>query len=36
MTIVDVFGDYAKSPFDPLSSPATILVAQREKNNKAA
>jgi len=36
MTIVDVFGDYDKSPFDPLSSPATILVAQKEKKNKAA
>ena len=29
MTIVDVFGDYEKSPFDPLSSPAMILVAQK-------
>ena len=31
MTIVDVFGDYEKSPFDPLSSPATILIAQKNK-----
>ena len=26
-TVVDVFGDFEKSPFDPLSSPATILTA---------
>jgi SAM-dependent methyltransferase len=31
MTIVDVFGDYEKSPFDPLSSPALILLAQKGK-----
>jgi SAM-dependent methyltransferase len=29
LTIVDLFGDYQKSPFDPVSSPATILVAQK-------
>jgi hypothetical protein len=29
MTIIGVFGDYQKSPFDPLSSPALILVAQK-------
>lgn len=26
------FGDYAKSPFDPQSSPATILVAHKDKD----
>ena len=29
MTVVGVFGDYAKSPFDKISSPATIVVAQK-------
>ncbi|MCP4704476.1 MAG: class I SAM-dependent methyltransferase, partial [candidate division Zixibacteria bacterium] len=29
MILVDKFGDYDKSPFIPLSSPATILVAQK-------
>ena len=33
MTVDTVFGDYEKSPFDPLSSPASILVAQKEKNS---
>ena len=33
ITIVDVFGDFEKSPFDPLSSPAIILVAQKQKND---
>ena len=35
MTIVDVFGDFEKSPFDPSSSPATILVAQKQQGDKA-
>jgi cyclopropane fatty-acyl-phospholipid synthase-like methyltransferase len=35
MTIVDVFGDFEKSPFDPSSSPATILVAQKQPDDKA-
>ena len=34
MTVVDVFGDFEKSPFDPLSSPAIILVTQKEKQDK--
>jgi trans-aconitate methyltransferase len=29
MTIIGAFGDFEKSPFDPLSSPALILVAQK-------
>ncbi|MBC8507968.1 MAG: class I SAM-dependent methyltransferase [Chloroflexi bacterium] len=29
MEIVGQFGDFESSPFDPLSSPATILVAQK-------
>lgn len=28
--ITDQFGDYSKTPFDPQSSPATILVAQKK------
>ena len=31
LTIVNVFGDFERSPFDPFSSPATILVAQKSK-----
>ena len=29
MTMVDVFGDFAKSPFEAQSSPATIMVIQK-------
>jgi SAM-dependent methyltransferase len=35
MTLVDVFGDFEKSPFKPLSSPAIILVAKKQRNDKA-
>ncbi len=30
ITIVDVFGNFEKSPFDPLSSPDTVLVVQKQ------
>ncbi|MCJ7701858.1 MAG: class I SAM-dependent methyltransferase [Anaerolineales bacterium] len=29
LAVVDIFGDYQKAPFEPLSSPATILAAQK-------
>ena len=32
MSIENLFGDYAKSAFDPLSSPALILVAQSQES----
>lgn len=30
LRIVDLFGDYQKAPYDPLTSPATILVARKD------
>jgi len=34
LVVVDVFGDYQKAPFEPLSSPATILAAQKQTTTK--